>query len=523
MIHKTRIQHTYKKNITVDNLAATYSTGDALGTKQSFEAHELPGRGVYIQRIAALDSSSNTTPFKIHFFSEDFTGTADNAAMSISDTDALKYCGSVAITASDYQTSKRLVKEILFLLPMKGTRIYYQIEITTGKIFASANAITISLQYTKLFSSKSAAYFKAARSIQPPTNAPILYYVVPQSETAAYAFWSTVSGATGYELYYSTDGINYTLAVSTSLTFSLVSGLTRRQQTYFKVRAVNGGGGGPYSSVLFCWPVAAHAISHMNNAISGVDPLYFENEEYMIFDIMDETLDSAGINIGAFENFLIMSPTCASYGDKFYTIYDAASDNYWDPTINTVTADGPDFNYDGYATAPNAAGWNGATENNFLMQIYAKNVETANLGGFSNREVFAGIEETGSKYLELSNTNVTSTDYLTATLSEIGEITYDTTAGSYDAYIGMGSGFDIYSGEIFVSKTAGTTNAVGYNGNGFPASIKMCIGASFDGSSFSRLSNYTCTFFCVTGSISTESQRLELYYAVNDFNAYFGR
>lgn len=75
-----------------------YAAGDAFGTK--FEL-KVPEKGI-IQTVVFYDLDDEGLAKTLYLFSQDFTGTADNSALDISDTDLLLLVGHIQIAAADF-------------------------------------------------------------------------------------------------------------------------------------------------------------------------------------------------------------------------------------------------------------------------------------------------------------------------------------------------------------------------------------------------------------------------------------
>ena len=67
--------------------AVAYTSGDAVGTKFSFE---VPKKG-YIHSIVVADMDKEQLEFDVILFEQDFTGGADNVAFDMEDADGRRW------------------------------------------------------------------------------------------------------------------------------------------------------------------------------------------------------------------------------------------------------------------------------------------------------------------------------------------------------------------------------------------------------------------------------------------------
>lgn len=82
--------------------------------------------------------------------------------------------------------------------------------------------------------------------------APNLIYAIGTSKSTLLAFWSNLTAGAQVEVYYSLDGISYSLSSTTSAgaTTATISGLTSATYYYVKVRALKNGVYSEYSSAV---------------------------------------------------------------------------------------------------------------------------------------------------------------------------------------------------------------------------------------------------------------------------------
>lgn len=84
---------------TVDT--AAYASGDALGNQVALTSAGTPIRGI-IRSVKVIDAAEQSKALRIHFFSQAITAQTDNAAIAISDADALNYLGTVSVNDGVY-------------------------------------------------------------------------------------------------------------------------------------------------------------------------------------------------------------------------------------------------------------------------------------------------------------------------------------------------------------------------------------------------------------------------------------
>lgn len=80
-----------------------------------------------------------------------------------------------------------------------------------------------------------------------PTSSPTNYWVQTGSGKN-YLSWDIYSGATGYSVQRSTDGVSYTTLASPTANEYLDTAVTINTRYYYQVAAVNGSGTGPYTT-----------------------------------------------------------------------------------------------------------------------------------------------------------------------------------------------------------------------------------------------------------------------------------
>lgn len=83
--------------------AAVYASGDAIGGKLTFAGATSSKKSGTLNSIVIIDNDKENSAMDLVCFCKDFTATADNAAINISDADAINIIFSVAIAAADYK------------------------------------------------------------------------------------------------------------------------------------------------------------------------------------------------------------------------------------------------------------------------------------------------------------------------------------------------------------------------------------------------------------------------------------
>lgn len=80
-----------------------YATGDAVGGKLTFDfqGDNKAFHGL-ITKIIIIDKDSETAPFDLVLFNDDFTATADQSAFDPTDADLLNCLGFLSIATTDY-------------------------------------------------------------------------------------------------------------------------------------------------------------------------------------------------------------------------------------------------------------------------------------------------------------------------------------------------------------------------------------------------------------------------------------
>lgn len=83
--------------------ASLYTAGDAVGTKfQIPNVFRYPGAGVTLHTALFLDRDDEGVAMELVLFNADFTATADNTALSISDEDISNLVGIVSWATTDF-------------------------------------------------------------------------------------------------------------------------------------------------------------------------------------------------------------------------------------------------------------------------------------------------------------------------------------------------------------------------------------------------------------------------------------
>jgi hypothetical protein len=85
--------------------AGAYASLDAVGGKLEFEEARTPySSHGHIEAAKIIDNDSEDALLRLILFNQDFTATADNAAMSITDADLANCMGVISFTAANYLT-----------------------------------------------------------------------------------------------------------------------------------------------------------------------------------------------------------------------------------------------------------------------------------------------------------------------------------------------------------------------------------------------------------------------------------
>ncbi len=125
---------------------SAYAAGDALGGKQSITGLTQAGFGGVIVNIGIVDLDAQNAEIQIHFFDDDITPTADNAAFDPADADLTgKWLGSVTIASSDYTShadNSTATKACTFPFRAPQGTVYAQARIAAAKTYASTSSLT---------------------------------------------------------------------------------------------------------------------------------------------------------------------------------------------------------------------------------------------------------------------------------------------------------------------------------------------------------------------------------------------
>jgi len=138
---------------------SAYTSGDALGGKLTFEyAARRPGGTGIVMSVTIVDEAGNSVATDLILFNKDFTPTADNAPIAISDADAINIVGVINIVNADYTTTgANSVAEVTNTkLKFKckedwaddntGKKLYGQLVTRSTPTYAATNDITVKLK-----------------------------------------------------------------------------------------------------------------------------------------------------------------------------------------------------------------------------------------------------------------------------------------------------------------------------------------------------------------------------------------
>ncbi len=119
------------------SFSTPYSANDTLGglnTVLTLVPMQAPLEA--LGSLVLIDASKQKIATDVLFFTSSVTLSADNAAFSISDADALKFIGSVSIAAGDYidsaANSMATKRGLSLLIPQSGGQTIYCVFVTRG-------------------------------------------------------------------------------------------------------------------------------------------------------------------------------------------------------------------------------------------------------------------------------------------------------------------------------------------------------------------------------------------------------
>jgi len=139
--------------------AGIYSTGDALGGKLTFEyaAKRANGEGRIVS-ITIVDQADQKAAIDLVLFDQDFTATADNAAIAILDADAVNIIQTITLLAADYvdtgansvitkgNIQKRYKCKESWSDNNTGKKLYGQLIVRGTPTYAATDDITVKLE-----------------------------------------------------------------------------------------------------------------------------------------------------------------------------------------------------------------------------------------------------------------------------------------------------------------------------------------------------------------------------------------
>lgn len=353
-----------------------------------------------------------------------------------------------------------------------------------------------------------------------PPAAPSMLVIFPQSTTEIYMQWTMSPRATSYDVYYSTNGVSYSLYTNTASFVLSANGLTRNQIYYFKVKAKNASGSSAFSNVLYTWPVDTPAINYGINAIASD----FSNVELNEIDLTVQMLEAGGITVYDLFNLMPFSPTAGANGDINGMMYDVSAFAVQDLNGGSVSSSGVYFNYDGYVSVSYPGNPSDFfNSNSFMCNIAVANLQVPGIAGYPNREVIVG---SNNDYL------IEFFSWINGATNSIGMVAQDLSSYAIDGPISFprsgfhsfGVGADIHSGAPYVSPNPGTTTSSGApKPFGFSPIKPLWIGALNDGGSPTNLSKFTVSWFTLGKNWINYADLLTIYYAEQYWNSQWGR
>lgn len=129
--------------------AGLYAADDALGGKLTFaNAVRWTAGSGRIKKVIVVDLGSQDAVTDLVLFNQDFTATADNAAMDPSDGDVANCVGHISLVAADYATfanNSVATKEVDFPFVLTGTSLYGQLVTRGTPTYTSTSDIKVIL------------------------------------------------------------------------------------------------------------------------------------------------------------------------------------------------------------------------------------------------------------------------------------------------------------------------------------------------------------------------------------------
>ena len=97
---------------------SAYTSGDRVGAIHTITGAGHGFRSAVLESIAIIDKDAQGAALKVHFFDALPTvASADNAAIDISDAEAVKYTATVSIATTDYVSTAS--NKLAFVLPTR--------------------------------------------------------------------------------------------------------------------------------------------------------------------------------------------------------------------------------------------------------------------------------------------------------------------------------------------------------------------------------------------------------------------
>lgn len=140
------------KTITVNPTTDTaiYASGDTLGSLMTFAGvARFNGGSAVVQAMTIVDAAAQNANLELWLFTGTVTASADNAAWSISDADALKCVGVIPTSGVNYASALNSVSSKLSInLPVTcasdSTSLYGQL-VSRGTPTYGASSLTVKL------------------------------------------------------------------------------------------------------------------------------------------------------------------------------------------------------------------------------------------------------------------------------------------------------------------------------------------------------------------------------------------
>ena len=130
--------------------AGLYSTADAVGGLLTFaNLSKHPDSSAILRGILVKDESLQAVDLELILFSETFSATDDNAAMSVSDADILNCLGSVAIDQwfSYVASSIAVIKDVNLPIKLSGASgsLFGQLVARSTPTYVATDDLTVTL------------------------------------------------------------------------------------------------------------------------------------------------------------------------------------------------------------------------------------------------------------------------------------------------------------------------------------------------------------------------------------------